>query len=1290
MKKHTAPFLAHLLLLIFACSLSSYSQVWNRQVADSSGINIGLFCKIAIDKENNPFIVHMDADYKDLMLMQKIDGQWTGEKIDTSGYTGWSPGMVFDSKGIPHFCFDNGAILYDQSANFGVNYMTHLGDAWVKEKIEQYEIYVPQHSTSIALTSDDQPVIGYWNQNEELYTLAWKREGEWVKELSPYEFPAVRLRLKSDDTPVVLLYNADSLVLATYTEGTDTWTEFPVPIQLAPTLGLPEKVNFLLDKSDQLHLVVNALSYATIPFTYHVMHYTYDWQSWEKDTVTSYVFETPMQIALDNEGNPAVLTFAGSPRHLSFFTKKGDEWTGESVDMNCEKFMYADVQFDGLNRPHIALQDIPEDIDSEKEQMLIYYHFSPGLPDLNCHPPELNFEEVWTESYRALPLYIRNDGVAALIIGEVELSNTEVLNLEGPGLPAFIQPGDSVGFTLEYHPSGEESISENLRFVSNDPVNPVVDIPVFGSGVTTGTSSTLTLNIKNIYADFDNLVIDEDDPLKNVEVTLHQAGQLTAGAQFTNAEGNTAFDGLSPGTYQIKLLKAADGEDTDMDCSRIEEITLGPGHNSVQLELADSLFHYQVWLKNKLQKIRETDNLMVRYLNYSNAMNKVSRELAPHAEDFDPEYTESLARLLLVEYMVSDLFEEGYQLGDEMFKDFGELIAFIFYSNDWAARILDLFLTLVQAIFEANASDLFQEIMQMLLEELIKNEVHDLVSESLMLVGGEIGPPADDILLEAWRNVWKAYSSGWNFSFGMEEWGRIIMKVKNALEEPFIQEVYIEELTAPSIRKGLNYTLDNAYNGSFFDAIENEINYVSHEKNTVEMSLDAAVFFRQSGELLMVTASIFNWLGTLDFLPYSQIIDQVGFYMKMTAYMEVVTALGISTGKFFVVPSNMEKTVNKIYFPDGKPGKSAAEWQKKSLDAQRADHARIGALKTHMQEDNEAYASVLEDIKTKIQSGNRMDAAGDILRLREADKKLKNSFLHAASPVIAVANIALDTLESFNPMWDSLKVCHARAGQERFLTYFRLLLAIGDTTGDSDALMVNLIDENLTANQEQNEQIAGLLDLVSDSISLPAVLVASVTATDRQSLALNDASTVKLVMTNTGAVAAEGVYLKINYNEALELSGSDSIYIGSIAPGETSAEIALTFTCINEDLQLATWYTTLASDNARTLPCSGSYNLKGITHVRPPAQSPRQDRLQVIPNPLSEAGEITYRLVHRAKVRLSLYELSGRVIRVFTEVEQEAGTHRIPFDTGDLAPGVYYLVLEIDGSEHGVEKVILR
>ncbi len=1289
MNKQTAPSPVYFLLLLFTCTLS-YSQVWNRQVADSSGINMGSFCKIAIDKENIPFIVHMDADYKDLMLMQKIDGQWTGERIDTSGYTGWSPGMIFDNEGLPHFCFDNGAILYDQSANFGVNYMTRVGNEWSREKIEQYEIYVPQHSTSIALTSDDQPVIGYWNQNEELYTLALKREGEWVKVLSPYEFPAVRLRLKSDDTPVVLFYNADSLVLATYTETTDTWTEFPVPIQLAPTLGLHEKANFVLDGNDHLHLVCNTLSYATLPFTYYVMHYTYDWQNWEPDTVTSYVFETPMQIALDNDDNPAVLTIAGSPRHLTFFTKEGDKWTGESVDINCEKFMYADMQFDDLNRPHIALQDKPEDFVSEKDQMLIYYHFSPGLPDLNCHPPELHFGEVWTESYRALPLYIRNDGVAALIIGEVELSNTEVLSLEGQGLPAFIQPGDSLGFTLVYHPAGEESITENLRFVSNDPVSPVLDIPVSGSGVSTGTTSALALNIKDIYADFDNLVINEEDPLENVEVTLRQSGQLAAGAQFTDAEGNAAFSDLSPGTYQIKLLKVADGEDTDMDCSRTEEITLGPGHNSVQLGLADSLFHYQVWLKNKLNKIRETDNFLVPYLNYSGAMNKVSTALAPHAEDFDPDYTESLARLLLVEYMVHDLFEEGYQLGDEMFKDFGELIAFIFYSNDWAARILDLFLTLVQAIFEANASDLFQEIMQMLLEELIKNEVHDLVSESLMLVGGEIGPPADDILLEAWRNVWKAYSSGWNFSFGMEEWGRIIMKVKNALEEPFIQEVYIEELTAPSIRKGLSYTMDNAYNGSFFDAIENEINYVSHEKNTVEMSLDAAAFFRQSGELLMVTASIFNWLGTLDFLPYSQIIDQVGFYMKMTAYMEVVAALGISTGKFFVVPSNMESTVNKIYFPDGKPGKSAADPQKKSLSAQHADKAFIGALKVQLQEDNATYSAVLEDIKTKIQSGNRMDAAGDILRLREADKQMKSSFLQAASPVIAVADIALDTLDSFSPMWDTLKVCHARAGQERFLTYFRLLLAIGDTTGDSDALMVELIDNNIAANQEQHEQVTGLLDLVSDSIPLPAVVIASVTETDRQSLALSDASTVKLKMTNTGAVAAQGVYLKINHNEALELSGPDSIYIGSIAPGETSAEIAFTFTCINENLQLATWYTKLGSDNARTLPCSGAYNLKGTTHVRPSAQSHWQDILQVVPNPLSATGEITYRLERRAKVRLSLYDLPGRMIREITRGEKEPGKHSITFNAGDLVPGVYYLVLEKDGSILGVEKVMKK
>lgn len=1280
-----------LLLFLFAFQITTRAQVWNREIADSSGINMGSFCKIALDSDDNPVIVHCDYDFMDLRLLKKSGNTWSVEKVDTSGYTGWSPGIAIDSDDSIHLCFDNGTLVYNPSGTFGVNYMTQHQDGWQKEKLEDYEIYLPQQSTSIALTSVGEPVMGYWNQNDEHYYLAYRHSGEWIKKQSPYTYISTAgIRLKSDDTPVILFNKEDSLLLVTYTEATDTWEEFHVPFHPAPNMDVMGNKSFTIDPDDNVQMVINILSYETIPFSYNVTHLKYDWSQWENEIVTSDIFMAPVRIAVDSHSNPAVLTFAGSPMHLTMFRKENGAWKQESVDPNCENFLYAEMAFDRSNQPHIVVQAKPEDIISQKEQMAVYYSFSPGLPDLTYHPGELQFGNVWTESYRVLPVSLLNSGVASLIIGGSELDNTDVFSLKGPTFPAYVSPGDSLQFEVKFTPAETESYSDILTFATNDKVAPLLEIPVSGTGVSTGLSSVLELSVKDVYADFTNMLIDQDDPLEGVAVSLFQGNVQLGSTQISDHEGLALFDALTPGIYTVRLTKDADQADTDMDCSREELITLGPGYNSMEFCLADSLFHYQVWLKNKLKNLRETGNFITPTLNYSGAMNKVSSELSPHAADFDPEYTECLVRLLLVEYMVHDLFEEGYALGDEMFKDFGELIAFIFYSNDWAARILDMLLTLIQAIFQGNASDLFQEIMQMLMEELIKNEIYHGVSESLMMVGGEIGPPADDVLLEAWHQVWRAYSSGWNFSFGTEQWGRIIMKVKDALEAPFIQEVYVEQLTAPKITKGLDYAMDNRFNGSFFEAYENEIDYVSNEKNTVEMSLDAATFFRQSGELLMVTASIFNWLGTLDFVPYSQIVDQVGFYMKMTAYIEVVTALGISTGKFFVVPSNMGKTVDKIFFPEGKSKKSLTNLSmNQAMITSPADQLNMNQLKASMISESRAYSDILEEMKNSFQTGDRLDAASNILPLREAEKQMNNSTMRALSPTIAVASNALEDLDGFETMWDSLKVYHARARQERFLTYFRLMFAIVDTSGDSDLLITELIDKNLRAQEEQNEMVSDLLDTVTAHMALPAVLVPTVTGVDRQRLDQNEQGKVQLQITNTGAVNAEGVYLLVECNEALEISGSDSIYIGSLVAGETNAEIALTFNCTDNSFALGTWNVTLRAENARVLPISGSFNLGATTSVRQHTAFPAKEQIAVYPNPVTNNATISYMLDHPAKINISLFDLAGKRIRILLDREQGPGKQSLTFEPKNLKSGFYYLVLKKDNRITAKQKVMV-
>ena len=74
------------------------------------------------------------------------------------------------------------------------------------------------------------------------------------------------------------------------------------------------------------------------------------------------------------------------------------------------------------------------------------------------------------------------------------------------------------------------------------------------------------------------------------------------------------------------------------------------------------------------------------------------------------------------------------------------------------------------------------------------------------------------------------------------------------------------------------------------------------------------------------------------------------------------------------------------------------------------------------------------------------------------------------------------------------------------------------------------------------------------------------------------------------------------------------------------------------------------------------------------------------PNPFQSATTIDFALDAPAPVRLSAFDVAGRLVAVLVDERRSAGRHAIPWQADDLAPGVYFLRLEA-GSTHLVRKV---
>ena len=76
------------------------------------------------------------------------------------------------------------------------------------------------------------------------------------------------------------------------------------------------------------------------------------------------------------------------------------------------------------------------------------------------------------------------------------------------------------------------------------------------------------------------------------------------------------------------------------------------------------------------------------------------------------------------------------------------------------------------------------------------------------------------------------------------------------------------------------------------------------------------------------------------------------------------------------------------------------------------------------------------------------------------------------------------------------------------------------------------------------------------------------------------------------------------------------------------------------------------------------------------------------PNPFNPTTRIRYALPQRAPVRLSVYDVQGRLVGVLVEAEQATGWHEVTFEAGALPSGVYFYRLEA-GAFRGIKAMFL-
>ena len=78
------------------------------------------------------------------------------------------------------------------------------------------------------------------------------------------------------------------------------------------------------------------------------------------------------------------------------------------------------------------------------------------------------------------------------------------------------------------------------------------------------------------------------------------------------------------------------------------------------------------------------------------------------------------------------------------------------------------------------------------------------------------------------------------------------------------------------------------------------------------------------------------------------------------------------------------------------------------------------------------------------------------------------------------------------------------------------------------------------------------------------------------------------------------------------------------------------------------------------------------------------------PNPFTGRTTIAFTLPRAAPVRLTVYDVFGRVVRRLADGSHPAGRHTVEFDAAGLAGGIYTYRLEAGGFRAARQFVVLR
>ena len=189
-----------------------------------------------------------------------------------------------------------------------------------------------------------------------------------------------------------------------------------------------------------------------------------------------------------------------------------------------------------------------------------------------------------------------------------------------------------------------------------------------------------------------------------------------------------------------------------------------------------------------------------------------------------------------------------------------------------------------------------------------------------------------------------------------------------------------------------------------------------------------------------------------------------------------------------------------------------------------------------------------------------------------------------------------------------------------------------------------------------------------------------------------------------GGATASNAFVLISADSAFSVGGPDSIPLGNLSPGEDSL---ITFSLTMTELGMAQGDSTtfgiinIIPGSEYGYGLSESFFVYGTYTITTGALWEDQPICSYFtlhspyPNPFNPTTTIRFDLKHNGRVRICIYDVTGRLVRVLSDSYRTAGSHEAVWDGRNghgrrVSTGVYLCTLEAGGVSSSRKLILLR